>query len=89
MDSLNSETTALFSRSSLIKFKASLLETVSEQEFSLQKFSVIFLQLYSFPKCIFPVDSRRFKLLLIFVTYSLKVLKFFFLLLLHLLVERL
>ena len=95
------ETVALFSGSSLIKFKTSFLETVSKEKFSLLKFSFIFLQLSSFLKVIFFVDSRRFKPLLILVKYSLKVLeiilqplKVFFsvktilLLVLHLLVKK-
>ena len=69
------ETVALFSGSSLIKFKTSFLETVSKEKFSLPKFSFIFLQLSSFLKVIFFVDSRRFKPLLILVKYSLKVLE--------------
>ena len=61
------ETVALFLGSSLIKSKTSFLETVSKEKFSLPKFSFIFLQLSSFSKFIFPVDSRRFKPLVIFV----------------------
>ena len=95
------ETVALFSGSSLIKFKTSFLETVSKEKFSLPKFFFIFLQLSSFLKVIFFVDSRRFKPLLILVKYSLRVLeiilqplKVFFsvktilLLVLHLLVKK-
>ena len=66
------ETVALFPGSCSIKFKTSFLEIVS-----LPKFSFIFLQLSSFSKFIFPVDSRRFKPLVIFVKYSLKVLEIF------------
>ena len=69
------ETSALFSGSCLIKFKTSFLEINSKEKFWLPKFSFIFLQLCSFSKFIFPVDSRR---LVIFVKYSLEVLEFFF-----------
>ena len=75
------ETVALFPGSCLIKFKTSFLEIVSKEKVSLPKFSFIFLQLFSFSKFIFPVDSRRFKPLVIFVKYSLKVLEIFLLLL--------
>ena len=71
------ETVALFPGSCLIKFKTSFLEIVSKEKVSLPKFSFIFLQLSSFSKFIFPVDSRRFKPLVIFVKYSLKVLEIF------------
>ena len=70
------ETVALFPGSCLIKSKTSFLEIVSKEKVSLPKFSFIFLQLSSFSKFIFPVDSRRFKSLVIFGKYSLKVLKF-------------
>ena len=73
------ETVALFPGSCLIKFKTSFLEIVSKEKVSLPKFSFIFLQLSSFSKFIFPVDSRRFKPLVIFVKYSLKVLESFLL----------
>ena len=73
------ETVALFPGSCLIKFKTSFLEIVSEEKVSLPKFSFIFLQLSSFSKFIFTVASRRFKPLVIFVKYSLKVLGFFLL----------
>ena len=69
------QTVALFPGSSLIKSKTSLLETVSKEKFWITKFSFIFLQLSSFSKLVFLVDSRRFKLLVIFVKYSLKVLE--------------
>ena len=52
------ETVALFPGSWLIKFKTSILETVSKEKFLLQKFYFISLQLYSLLKFIFPVDSR-------------------------------
>ena len=74
------QTVALFPGSSLIKSKTSFLETVSKEKFWLTKFSFyIFLQLSSFSKLVFPVDSRRFKLLVIFVKYSLKVFEIFLL----------
>ena len=64
------ETVALFPGSCLIKSKTSFLEIVSKEKVSLPKFSFIFLQLSSFSKFIFPVDSHRFKPLIIFVKYS-------------------
>ena len=67
------ETVALFPRSCLIKSKTFFLEIVSKEKVSLPKFSFIFLQLSSFSKFIFPIDSRRFKPLVTFVKYSLKV----------------
>ena len=73
------ETVALFPGSCLIQSKTSFLEIVSKEKVSLPKFSFIFLQLSSFSKFIFPVDSRRFKPLVIFVKYSLKVLEIFLL----------
>ena len=73
------EIVALFPGSSLIKSRASFLEIVSKEKVSLPKFSFIFLQLSSFPKFIFPVDSRKFKTLAIFVKNSLKVFEIFFL----------
>ena len=69
------EIVALFPGSCLIKSKTSFLEIVSKEKVSLPKFSFIFLQLSSFSKFIFPVDSRRFKPLVTFVKYSLKVLE--------------
>ena len=42
-------------------------------------FSFIFLQLSSFSKFMFPFDSRRYKLLVTFLKYSLKVLGIFLL----------
>ena len=57
--------------------KTSFLETVSKEKFSLPKFSFTFLQLFSFSKFIFPFDSRRFKTLVVFVKYWVKVLEFF------------
>ena len=53
------EAVALFPGSLLIKFKTSILETVSKEKFLLQKFYFICLQLYSLSKFIFPVDSRN------------------------------
>ena len=73
------ETVVLFPGSCLIKFKTSSLEIVSKEKVSLPKVSFIFIQLSSFSKFIFPVDSRRFKPLVIFVKYSLKVLEIFLL----------
>ena len=57
------ERVALFQGSSLIKFKikTSFLGTISKEKFSLPKFYFSFLQLSSFSKFIFPVDSGRFK----------------------------
>ena len=54
------ETVALIPGSSLIKFETSFLETVPKEKFLLPKFSLIFLELSSFSKFIFPVDLRRF-----------------------------
>ena len=73
------ETVALFLGSCLIKFKTSVLETVSKEKVLLPKFSFIFLQLSSFSKFMFPVDSRRFMPLVTFVKYSLKLLEIFLL----------
>ena len=75
------ETVVLFLGSCLIKSKTSFLQIVSKEQFSLPKFSFIFLQLSLFWKFIFPVDSLRFRLLVIFVKYSLKVLEIFLILL--------
>ena len=58
------ETVAVFPRSSLIKSKASLLETVCKEKFSLPKF---FLSFYSSLRFQFPDESHRFKPLVIFV----------------------
>ena len=73
------ETVVLFPGSFLIKSKTSLLETVSKEKFLLPKFYFIFLQFSSFVKCIYPFDSCRFKPLVIFVKYLLKVLEIFLL----------
>ena len=61
------ETVALFTGSSLIKFKTSFLETLSKETFPLPKFSFIF---YSF---------LYFQNLVIFAIHSLKVLEIFLL----------
>ena len=73
------ETVVLFPGSFLIKSKTSLLETVSKEKFLLPKFYFIFLQVSSFVKCIYSFDSCRFKPLVIFVKYLLKVLEIFLL----------
>ena len=73
------EKVALFPGSSLIKSKTSFLEMVSKEEVLPPKFYFIFIQLSSFSKFTFPVDSRRFKFLVIFAKYSLKVLEMFLL----------
>ena len=52
---------------------------VSKEEVLPPKFYFIFIQLSSFSKFTFPVDSRRFKFLVIFAKYSLKVLEMFLL----------
>ena len=75
------KTVVLFLGSCLIKSKTSFLQIVSKEQVSLPKFSFIFLQLSLFWKFIFPVDSLRFRLLVIFVKYSLKVLEIFLILL--------
>ena len=75
------ETVVLFLGSCLIKSKTSFLQIVSKEQVSLPKVSFIFLQLSLFWKFIFPVDSLRFRLLVIFVKYSLKVLEIFLILL--------
>ena len=64
------ETVALFPGSCIIKSKTSFLEVVSKEKVPLPKFSFIFLQLFSYSKFIFPVDSSRFNSLVIFVKYS-------------------
>ena len=73
------ETVALFPGSLLIKSETSFLKIFSKEKVLLPKFFFILLKLSSFSKFIFPIDSRRFKPLVIFVKYSLKVLEIFLL----------